>query len=280
MNQGAETGLMALDVGSGRVKLGWFPARGACSSESLSSVLPIAAVGFPQPDETLAVAHRECSPGDLIEAIQQWLEQFPWQTAQCLMASVRPELNPLLQELFDHRLRQLSAADLPLEVRVDQPDKVGVDRLLSAVAANRLRQPQRAAITVDLGTATTVDLIGADGAFEGGAILPGLGLSAAALHAGTSSLPQLSPTSIDAPPAPVGKSTALAIQAGLYWGAVGAVRQLARMQTKNSDTAPQVFVTGGDAALLTEQLVVASTAARHVPHMVLVGMAITEAELS
>ena len=84
---------------------------------------------------------------------------------------------------------------LPLAVRVDSPERVGVDRLLNAVAASsRLRRGAmgrrpRAAVVIDAGTAVTVDLLGPDGAFEGGAIFPGRRLMAAALHDYTALLP-------------------------------------------------------------------------------------------
>ena len=289
---GAETGLLALDVGSSRVKLGWYPPSGACVSAALPITppitLPIATHGLPQPEETLAVTHQGVSPADLTQEIREWLEPLAWQGSRCLVASVCPEVEGTMQELLSDPMRLLTYADLPLELRVDQPDKVGIDRLLSAVAANRLRQPQQSAVVVSVGTAITVNLIAADGAFEGGAILPGLRIAASSLRAGTSTLPQLPTTTpatipatiFDAPPDAVGKSTTAAIKAGLYWGAVGAIRLLAQLQTVNNDYPPQLLVTGGDAELLAEHLVVDGTPARHVPHMVLAGIAITAEGLS
>ena len=60
----------------------------------------------------------------------------------------------------------LAAGDLPLAVALERPDMVGIDRLLDAVAANRLRRPEAAAVLVDVGTAITVDLVAADGDFR------------------------------------------------------------------------------------------------------------------
>ena len=115
---------------------------------------------------------------------------------------------------------------------------------------NRLRTPGHPAIVVDLGTACTVDFVSADGAFEGGAILPGTTLSAAALHTGTATLPQLTTENIDASPTVVGKSTQAAIASGIYWGLVGAVRELiARISDESTET-PQLFITGGEAERL------------------------------
>lgn len=140
---------------------------------------------------------------------------------------------------------------LPLAVRVDAPERVGVDRLLNAVAANdRLRRgakgrAPRAAVVIDAGTAVTVDWVGPDGAFEGGAIFPGLRLMAAALHDYTALLPLVDATAADPPP--VGKNTAAAIEAGIHHAVAGGVNQLIRRQRA---ARPAIFLTGGDAALL------------------------------
>ena len=69
---------------------------------------------------------------------------------------------------------------MPLVIRLPRPDMVGVDRLLDALATNRLRPPGRPAIVIDVGTAITVDLLSAEGFFMGGSILPGIAMSARA----------------------------------------------------------------------------------------------------
>jgi type III pantothenate kinase len=116
---------------------------------------------------------------------------------------------------------------LPLEIEVDFPERVGIDRLLNAVAANAIRDLSQPAIIVNSGTAVTVDLVGGEGAFLGGAILPGILLSAKALHAETTTLPHVDPWKLlkDEPPV-LGKNTEAAIASGLYWGHLGAVREL------------------------------------------------------
>ena len=78
---------------------------------------------------------------------------------------------------------------MPLEVELEHPDKVGIDRLLNAVAANRRRQEHVAAILVDAGSAVTVDYLDGNGVFRGGAIFPGFRLMARALHDYTALLP-------------------------------------------------------------------------------------------
>src|SRR4029077_4414928 len=70
------------------------------------------------------------------------------------------------------------AAELPLRTDVENADHVGIDRLLDGVAANLLRPANQPAVVIDSGTATTVNVVTADGVFRGGAILPGLALQA------------------------------------------------------------------------------------------------------
>jgi type III pantothenate kinase len=143
---------------------------------------------------------------------------------------------------------------LPLEIRVDFPERVGVDRLLNAVAANsRLprnvkNQAARAAVIIDAGTAVTVDFVSPDGAFEGGAIFPGRKLMAAALHDYTALLPLVA--GAETTPSPVGKNTTAAIEAGIHHAVAGGINQLIRQL----DAQAVVFLTGGDAPLLLPSL--------------------------
>ena len=141
------------------------------------------------------------------------------------------------------RVTLLAAGDLPLEVRLPRPDMVGVDRLLDALAANRLRRPGRPAVVIDVGTAITVDLVSAEGAFLGGAILPGIAMSARALHEFTDLLPLVDMSELAGPPPALGDETVAAMRSGLFWGAVGAVRQL--IDQLAGDARPQVILTGG-----------------------------------
>jgi type III pantothenate kinase len=192
----------------------------------------------------------------------------------------------------------LAAGDLPLRVAVPRPDMVGVDRLLDAVAANRLRDASRPAVVVDVGTAITVDAVSADGVFLGGAILPGIGMSARALHEFTDLLPLIDveqassllgessrvrathqpqpmavrcthPTSL--PPA-VGRDTEAAMRSGLFWGAVGAIRELVARVADDAGSQPQVFLTGGAGPAVADLL---GPDAHHVPHLTLAGIALT-----
>ncbi len=278
MNAPSASGLLAIDVGSSRVKLGWFPAAGDCPSDKPASRLPIAAPRLPQPEATLAVSHHD--QAKLWAEIGGWLQEFCPGGPPGYVASVEPTAMAIVQEMFAHRLRLLVAEDLPIEVRVEQPERVGIDRLLNAVAANRLRQAGRPALVVDLGTANTIDLIAEDGAFEGGAILPGISLAASSLHTGTAALPELKIETLDTPPTPVGKSTQAAISSGLYWGTVGAVRELVDRISQECDQCPQIFFTGGGAPQVAAHFNDEEKPVRHTPHLVLAGIALVAGELS
>lgn len=110
---------------------------------------------------------------------------------------------------------------IPLLTALPRPDLTGPDRLLAAWAAIVLHG--RPVIVVDLGTATTVDAVDADGFFLGGAILPGFALAAQALAEGTARLPRVE---LELPDEAIGVDTAAALQSGIVIGHLGAVREL------------------------------------------------------
>jgi type III pantothenate kinase len=169
-------------------------------------------------------------------------------------------------------LRQLQLADFPLRVDVELPERVGLDRLAAAVAAHRLKAQHRAAIVVDAGSAITVDVIAPEGDFLGGAILPGWQLMARALADNTYLLPQVSGPECVAPPEVVGRSTEKAILSGLYWGSVGAVRELMNLMSRGWDPPPEHILGGGDTNLLLPYL---GVGVRCVPDIVLRGILYT-----
>ena len=136
---------------------------------------------------------------------------------------------------------------LPLIVDVEQPAKVGIDRLLTALAA-RVRMPDRPLVVVSVGTAITVDYVSREGRFLGGAIFPGLATMARSLHGDTAALPEVTVTT-RLPPLP-GKNTEEAIRGGIYWAADGGIATMAmRAQSHFGTDWPKLYLTGGDAWL-------------------------------
>ncbi len=255
--------LVAVDIGNARVKLGCFAAGRRD--------------GVPEPAETFSLLGDE--PG--LQGIPPWLAKANVETVRWCIASVnRPAATRFIDWLRGHRpgdsIVLLASGDLPLEVRLPRPDMVGIDRLVDAVAANGLRHPEQAAAIVDVGSAITVDLVSADGAFLGGAILPGIHMAGRALHDYTDMLPLVDMAELTVPPPALGTATVPAIQAGLFWGAVGAVRELlAQFRAMIGGKIPQVFLTGGAGAQVAELL---GSGARYVPHLTLSGIALAVCE--
>jgi type III pantothenate kinase len=155
---------------------------------------------------------------------------------------------------------------------VDFPDRGGADRLLAAVAASALREPSRAAIVIDAGSAVTVDLVNHEGVFQGGVIWPGRAMMTQALAGNTDALPLITSPLEEEPPPIVGHSTDKAIRSGLFWGNVGAVREFVTQIKRALPHEPDVFVTGGDAAQLARY---ACPEARRVADLVLAGTVLT-----
>ncbi len=160
-----------------------------------------------------------------------------------------------------------SAVDVPIRHTLDQAETAGADRALAVVAAQAMHPTGRPGLVVSCGSAITIERITADGVWQGGAIAPGLGLSARALHLLTAQLPLITPH--EAPPV-WGSSTRPALEAGLYWGVVGAIRELLTRQA--TDLSPLLWLvwTGGDAPLLAPSI--AWGAACVVPDLVLHGL--------
>jgi type III pantothenate kinase len=187
----------------------------------------------------------------------------------------RPSATRLIDWIRSHRphdaIRLLAAGDLPLRVALQRPDMVGIDRLMDAVAANQLRRAGHAAVVVDVGSAITVDFVSDDGVFHGGSILPGIAMSARALHTFTDLLPLIDMSELMAPPPALGTSTEAAMRSGLFWGTVGAIRQLIVELAGEKIERTDVFLTGGAGPAVAELL---GRSARHVPHLTLSGIAV------
>ena len=135
-------------------------------------------------------------------------------------------------------------AELGIEVRIDKPSEAGADRLVNAIGAH-IAYPGEL-IVIDSGTATTFDVIAADGGFEGGVIAPGINLSMEALHNAAAKLPRVA---IQKPQRVVGTDTVGAMQSGVFWGYVGLIEGLIARIRAERDTPLTVVATGGVASL-------------------------------
>ncbi len=167
----------------------------------------------------------------------------------CIISSVVP------QSIFN--LRNLSRrylhvepmvvgenVDLGIEIRIQKPSEAGADRLVNAIGAH-ITYPGPLLI-IDSGTATTFDVVAADGAFEGGAISPGINLSMQALHSAAARLPRVA---IQRPQNVIGTDTVSAMQSGVFWGYISLIEGLIS-RIKMEYGAPMTVVgTGGVASL-------------------------------
>lgn len=167
----------------------------------------------------------------------------------CIISSVVP------QSIFN--LRNLSRrylgveplvigdnVDLGIAVRILKPSEAGADRLVNAIGAH-LTYPGDL-IIIDSGTATTFDVVAADGAFEGGVIAPGINLSLQALHEAAAMLPRIA---IQRPDKVIGKDTVSNMQSGVFWGYVALIEGLVTRIKAEWGKPMTVIGTGGVASL-------------------------------
>jgi type III pantothenate kinase len=137
-------------------------------------------------------------------------------------------------------------ADLGIPVRIDKPSEAGADRLVNAIGAHIVYAGDL--IVIDSGTATTFDVIAADGGFEGGVIAPGINLSMEALHSAAAKLPRVA---IQRPRGntSIGKDTVAAMQSGVFWGYIALIEGLVQRIKDDWGKPMTVIGTGGVASL-------------------------------
>lgn len=256
--------IVAIDVGNTRAKFGLFRSLGerdlapthisACVLRQTTSL----AFAFRQWWKTLNAHVPEYAmiAGSHPESCDRLVGEWPLEGCQPIVIS--------------------GYQQIPIEVDVEVPGRVGVDRLLNVFAAGRMLRGDQPVIVVDSGTATTVDLMTSDSIFRGGSILPGLRLSAHAMHDYTARLPLLNvDDELAALPDVPGRNTEAAMRAGLFIGQLGAVRELvsrlslAAAEQFRESVAAQVFVTGGGGRQLASHL----TQATYVDSLPLHGLA-------
>ncbi len=136
---------------------------------------------------------------------------------------------------------------LGFEIKIDRPEEAGADRLANAAAARkRYKMP---GIVIDLGTATTFDVIDEDGNYCGGAISPGINLAFEALYMGAAKLPRIE---IRRPDKVVGRTTIGAMQSGIFWGYIGLIEGLTSRIEAEWGRKMTVIGTGGLVPLIAE----------------------------
>jgi type III pantothenate kinase len=176
------------------------------------------------------------------------------QVEAMIVSSVVPGLTRSYRRLAGEVLRVpfypvTAHMETGLKNRYDDPEAVGADRIVNAVAAGRYHGFP--AIIVDFGTATTVCAVDVEGAYRGGAILPGLYVSLEALVSKTAKLPGID-LEEETSPKPIATNTPDSIRSGFIYGYAGAIDALVRrmgeeLVVDNSPTGLHVLATGGPA---------------------------------
>jgi len=196
----------------------------------------------------------------LAKILEQYWEQIPvLETSRekkrngvVIVSSVKPEWTKMIEQITRDRLSEnikLIGKDIPVPIDawVDEPDKVGTDRLLNAAAAYAVAQ--QAVVVADFGTAVTIDMVDNNGIFQGGVIIPGFAVSSKALSENTALLPEIT---VKKPSGPYGKNSVDAINNGLYFAAVGALQEVIRRFAEKNVTWPQTVITGSAAKIIKD----------------------------
>ncbi len=189
-----------------------------------------------------------------------------------VVCSVKPAWTKLIREIvkdnLDEKLHIIGEdISLPLTLWVDEPDKVGTDRVVSAAAAYAVVKD--AVVVADFGTAVTIDLVDEKGIFLGGVICPGLEIGAHALKEHTAQLPEVKVTR---PKAPYGKNTDEAIKCGLYYSAVATVQEVIRRYAENLGKWPHTVLTGSAAKIIKDDCEFIDS---YVPNLIVKGIVLT-----
>jgi type III pantothenate kinase len=202
---------------------------------------------------------------------------LPMEVKAIVVASVVPALQRSINR-FGQRyfgkipLQVLATMDLGIPVLYEPVTSLGPDRLANALGAFQILKPPF--VVIDIGTATTFDVVDASGAFVGGAILPGPMSSAQALVARTAKLPQVE---FKAPPSAIGRNTVHGLQSGLVLAYAGGLEALAQQMVGELGKDTTVVATGGDGGLFAE---LCPSVQQYIPNLTLDGLRVAAERLT
>jgi type III pantothenate kinase len=230
--------LLAVEVGNTNTTFGLFASAG-----ELTTAYRLSTGRERMPDEWFAMlAALLASDGHKLAEVDG-----------VIISSVVPSVTTWLVNMTRHRLRidpviVSGDLDVGLDLDVDEPGHLGADRIVDCVAAfQRYGGP---AIIVDLGTATTFDVIGRSGAYKGGAIAAGVATSLKAL---ASNAAQLFNVELHMPDAVIGRNTADQLRSGIVAGHLAMLEGMIERTRAELGTDVQVIVTGGLAPLFADR---------------------------
>ena len=233
--------LLAIDVGNTNIVLGVFDGESLIRSWRLATIRERTA------DEL----------GLLIDGLFAHSGIDRSRVDGIILGSVVPPLTSTMQSMSQ---RYFGRKPLTIEPGIEtgmpilyaNPAEVGADRIVNAIAAYEMfgRKGDRPLIVLDFGTATTFDAVSAKGEYLGGAICPGVQISADALFQRAARLPRID---VRKPPTVVGRTTIGAMESGLFWGYVGMIEGLARRMSDELGGHAMCVATGGLAEIIAPE---------------------------
>lgn len=222
--------LLAIDIGNSNIKCGVFDGGFLVEKFSIPTV-------------------RTQTAEEIISQIEFKLTA---DISAVIVSSVVPELKNSIEKFSENHLKVSPIfvsheTDFGLKINYEQPEKLGVDRIVAALAAKeKFGAP---CIVCNFGTATTVDAVNSKNEFSGGIIVAGINLLADALFRETSRLPKVE---IKRAEKVLENSTEKAINAGIYFGYIGLTDGILKRMIFELNEKPRVIATGGLASIIFE----------------------------
>lgn len=228
--------LLAIDVGNTNIVIGVFHDKQILESWRLST-------------------DRRKTADEYRLLISQLFYQSKIETDQIAGIIISCVVPPILPRLCDMSIREFNLEPMVLDSQLetgmpilyDNPKELGADRIANAVGG--YVEYGGPLIIVDFGTSTNFDVVSEAGAYLGGAIAPGVSISAEALSERAAMLPKID---MRAAPQAIGKNTIASMQSGFYFGFLGQMEEIIRRIKRELPREPRVIATGGLAKLMAE----------------------------
>ena len=230
--------LIAFDIGNTTVAIGLFDGQTLVQTWRISS----------DRDKT------SDEYGLILRGLLDVSGQGAAEVREAIISSVVPPLTPIFQSLAAALFKVKPLIVGPglrtgMPILYEAPLEVGADRIVAAVAA--YEKIGGACIILDFGTATTFDAVSAKGEYLGGAIAPGVQISAEALYLKTAKLPRIE---IRKPARAIGKTTVASMQSGLFFGYVGLTLNIIRAIRRELGGEAAVVATGGFGEMMSAEI--------------------------
>jgi type III pantothenate kinase len=230
--------LLAIDIGNTNIKLGIFDGDKLKATWSLATGI-----------------HRTSDEyGGVVLNLMERKKVLPSKVTGVALCGVVPPLLPTFVELCKKYLNTEplvveTGVKTGMRIRLDNPREAGSDRVVDAVAAQNLYG--KPVIIIDLGTATTFDVVSKEGDYLGGAIAPGIVIATEALYTRTAALPRIG---LSRPKQVIGKNTISAMQSGIIFGYIGLIEGMIQRIEQELGSKAKVVATGGQAYPLAEEI--------------------------